>query len=392
MGNFLAALANNVAGGVILALLGFFWSRTSRSTLAKRMAEALFTRRSPGNQPDAQSAMCPWHARPINADELEGAPTPIPKRKRPLLRACLDLDPDYVRCLGRVPLEFNLVGSKPRLALVLMRALMLRPSSAKPFFVAQSVRQRRATGSNSTPWDFPLGGHELRLRLRTGEDHRHLRRSLGRGSDAWKQLTVLADVGDLVACNPQLKCFVTNAHATDRNPNPKGELVLRSSDPLLAGRGPYVSLPCWSIPRDALWIVDSHVKGDDPTPNDSAREQAAGMPLDPRLLRLPRMLLYWSIVLVFGVAVLITLLFGRSFDATSVASIASSLSIASVLWLIYCGVHSVRYLTHELRHWRPWQRFWRLEPKFWIARTTRCFADGDRIRSGHSIDRGRKYS
>lgn len=392
MGTFLIGLATHIAGGIFLGALGIWWSRATNSPVARRAIEALISRDASGTASESKSSVCPWHAAPVSADQTEEAPAPLPRRKRPLLRACLTLGPDDVRRLGRVPLEFNLLGSTRQLAWLLLRALTLRPSSKKSFFVAQCIRRRQATAGNSTLWDFPLGGHELCVRLRNGEDHRHLRRSLRRGSDAWKQLVVLADVDGLVSCNSELECFVTNAYATDRKPSSAGELVLRSSDPLLADKGPYVSLPCWAVPRDALWLVDAGIESGERIPPDAALAQAAGMPLDPRLLRLPRMLMYWSLVLLFGIAVLMTLLFGTVRDEASATGIVSSLSIALVLWLAYCGMHLWRYLAHELRHWQRWRRIWRLKPRFWIARTTRCFADGDRIRSGHSIDRKRKYA
>ena len=225
-----------------------------------------------------------------------------------------------------------------------------------------------------------------------GEDQRHFWRSLARGKDTWKKPVVLADAEDLICCNSELECFVANIHITDREQTSGGELVLRSSDPLLAGQGPFVTLPCWSIPRDAVWLVDTATDGDELISVDELRVQSADLPLDPRLVRFPRVLVYWSFVLVFYIVLAATLIFGHWLNDTSLTSIAYSLSYALLFWLAFCGSHLWRYSVHELRHWEPWRRLWRLDPSLWIARTTRCLADGDRVRSGHSSDRERQFA
>ncbi len=183
------------------------------------------------------------------------------------LRPVRGIDPEEIRRLRRIPLEYNLGMSRLSDLWVYPRLFFLGPSYPKPAFaitdceiVPEStiVRQQQDARHRQA---FTAGGYRLNISLDHGESRRHFIRSMVLGAAATGRTVVVCSPEDLAHRWNPVRCFDVYAAPGQSRAQPFPVVTLFSRDPLFSGKrhGKYSSPG--SVPDGAIWLVDLGPRG-----------------------------------------------------------------------------------------------------------------------------------
>ena len=332
--------------------------------------------------------------------------------KRVLLRPASNFDADELRRIGRMPLEPCPNEARTLGFFDLMRHFLLRPSTPKPAFLIRTWAVERAADQIGSPNEFTPGGSCLILQLHPNENRRHLVRSIRAGPTPQERTLAICDSGDLQTRAGMVTCFTVDALSAETLSDDKQSLSVYASDPLYSPDAWPTARHRGDVPEDATWLVqvEPHCTTDDESTEAiqpsvatcnlvsiwpafrrkwaDAISYIAESPHDPWIRRIARYLVFLAlaaipvflILTIFVIAALLQVSWTSDWVAISLIYFATG--ITSISWcsaMLFALSHLHRYLASESFRRRDWN-----------ASTTRCLADGARIRNGFPGERRRK--
>ena len=320
-------------------------------------------------------------------------------------------DPDEMCKVGRIPLEYDF-GSPGYLGLVRrLRASLLRPSSPKSAYAIANF----ATSDYSTvPEDgeYSAGGFRLVVELKHTESTRHFLRSLRTGTRTWKRTVAICGPGDLYCRDRVVTCFTVAPPVRRSDWRSTQHVTLYSSDPLFSGAHHGAEMWPDDLPGDTIWLVDIGCSNGDITqPSSYEGTPVSHSSFDPGIFRLRRYLIFLMLVLTFVIATFADAT-RPTLDMNDNIPWAVEATEDALVILILVIQFTAFYLFFVYLAWNMWWYFWFELPERWLrnawnslragsylrevlrptrmqtwqASTTRCVADGDRVRNGHEKD------
>ena len=288
---------------------------------------------------------------------------------------------------GSVPLEYAEHESSYSRARNLLNALTLAPSSPKPAFPVDSCELVRPT-EPAIAGSPILGGFRLKVRLRSGEHTRHLRRSILKLKPrrGYTRTIAVCEPAELARPSSQVQCYLIDSAKPFDECNEDGDgpyVMLPSADPLGTAHGNRWQSRRKDVPGDVIWLV-SH-DGTPPIDGDLERIQVSSsrwrryalLALCPLLIIVATLVVAVYAVLAGWLANALGvgsgLLDGLTTLTTTIVltvlPYALALTAIAGLWIL--ASHLVSYIGFE-RRWGP----------SWNGSTTRCIKAADLMRNG----------
>ena len=323
------------------------------------------------------------------------------------LRPVSGTDPEQIRRLRRVPLEYNLGISRLTDILVYIRAFFLRPTYPKPAFavtrfeiVPESVlvhQQQDADHQHA----FTPGGYRLYVWLDPGESRRHFMRSMRAGTLTGERTIVVCSPEELAHPWNPVRRFNVYAPPKKSKALPFPCLVLYSRDPLFSGMSHEEYRTPTSVSNRAIWLVDVGPRGAEQGEAQSD-EESRGSPALPKQFPVPlwRRFVYLltvvvAVLLVIRFVLVVNFSIGGPiglewYDGPAIATFAflTALTIEYLLWHALPEYLLARYGEISWRRGRGEQGSgrcrcfrWLQSTGKWTATTTRCIADGFTVRN-----------
>ena len=324
------------------------------------------------------------------------------------LRPICPADASAIRRTGRVPLEYNLGQSRLKNIRVWRRLFLLGPSSPKPAFAISKleITQERLLDSSTRELNsceaFVPGGYRLKIWLCRGESPRHFIRTLRSGFGTDKRTLAVCLPEELGQRRSEASYYCAYAPSQQPDGDEYCCVTLYSSDPLFSGRAHHNVCSLDRAPLDIVWLV---LVGSEYS-NRSGYERAKELS-DPdlSLRRFPKPIGRRAIYVITALA--FATIAGRTLYLLYIAS-GSSANLLWIDWwaviiLVYFGIpltlwNVFRHSLFEYREFRSkgaksfwygdvsidqfgWRSRRRCTQRMWTASTTRCIADGFKVRN-----------
>ena len=318
-------------------------------------------------------------------------------------RSSVVMSPTEIRAIGRVPLENNLGVSRLLNLMIWIRLFRLRPSSPKPAFVITNWHVAHGSDMDTVAGQFTPGGYRLTVTLHHSESPRHFVRSMRPGFRSRPRTLVICTPEDYIWQEGAFRCLTVRSPTVSLRRRKYHNITLKSTDPLVSGV-PNSDLRLASdIPRNSIWLFvgEGHVA--DPLVDEQV-EQQSRIPLELWSTRMRRYVMYMLLlVIMIAIAILIT---------EQLLSLGSDLESDDLPWFVELEMIALSVVTYgiivmalwDIWYWIfEWRESWsrkameragsacpceprprRFTRRAWIASTTRCMADGDRVRNGAS--------
>ena len=329
-------------------------------------------------------------------------------RRASRLRPVSGTDPEQIRRLRRVPLEYNLGISRLSDLLVHIRMFFLSPTYPKPAFaitqfkiVSESMliqQQQDADHQHA----FTPGGYRLYVWLDPGESRRHFMRSMRAGTLAGERTIVVCSPEELAQPWNPVRCFNVYTPPTESEALPFPCLVLYSRDPLFSGKRHEEYRTPAGVSNRAIWLVDVGSRGAEQGEAQSD-EESRSSPTLPKQFPVPvwRRLVYAltvvvAVLLVIRFVLVVNFSIGGPiglewYDGLAIVTFVSLLAPATIWYLLRHALPEYLLARYNEISWRRdcgdqesarRSRFqWPQSTGKWTATTTRCIADGFAVRN-----------
>lgn len=286
--------------------------------------------------------------------------------------------PREIHAIGRVPLERAIPQSRMSKMWVWLRLIRLRPSSPKPAFAIDRLEVYEPPNDDDEQ-EYSPGGFWLTIFLHRTESRMHFIRTMRSGLLPWGRRTLVVCTPDeLYYRDTPVRCFGIRAPMIWKRQREYFRVGVSSSDPLVSYVLHEEYLSPDDIPPDAIWLI--MISELSPMVESEGTKRSKMVTLEPMSNRVRRYALH--LVLLVALAVFLVVIF-RPLRTSNTTDPSLNLEIALFLLL-----YSVEYmlaawdLTHWMREFAE-RRNLRIGHRrtAWTASTTRCLADGDRIRN-----------
>ena len=322
-------------------------------------------------------------------------------RRRPLLRPSPFVTATEIDQMSRIPLEPTVsrrgrVGMWRRIVIA-----SLWPSSPKPAFVLRTWHMVDSSMLSSSNDEFRVGGFRLHLRLPVTEDRDHLAFSLRCSTLRSTMVLLICTPDDYVSSFGRVHCIHINGKRTKLDSLRPDTLIVYSADALRLDGSNYRVFPRSGVPYKGTWLfsldrhggrhprdyeLDTRVV---PVPHEavpadfrsqlrySFKKNARQVRQfrDPAVYDILRWRHFVQFLLLLPISVLLALHFATSkldkLSDTVFYAFGWTAFISIIVLGSYVAVRLPRYLYRE----------WRVS-SLWEGSTTRCLADGARIRDG----------